>query len=410
LVKNFYPTGEEPINPLGIDHYNEVIDTLISAGIQPFVTLYHWDLPSDLETNYGGWTNASISDFYTLYAQTVFAAFGDRVKFWLTFNEPLSFCWLGYGAGIHAPGRCTERSICPYGDSATEPYLCAHNVLISHAETVQIYREQFQPTQKGHIGITLNCDWAEPLTNSTADQLAAERNLLFQLGWYADPVWFGDYPAVMKQFVGNRLPEFTPDQQKLLKGSYDFFALNHYTTSYASNCSNPPANLTLGWQTDQRVNLTKTSVNGTLIGPPADSSWLYVVPWGFRKILNWIWQRYNTPIYVTENGVDVPNESSLPILVALNDTFRVNFYQSYLSNLLAAITEDGVDVRGYMAWSLLDNFEWADGYSKRFGVHYVDYENNLTRYTKLSSNYLRGVINGTINVNLPYSTYFNNVS
>jgi len=268
----------------------------------------------------------------------------------------------------------------------------------------------FNQLKKVTFGITLNCDWAEPLTNSTADQLAAERNLLFQLGWYADPVWFGDYPAVMKQFVGNRLPEFTPDQQKLLKGSYDFFALNHYTTSYASNCSNPPANLTLGWQTDQRVNLTKTSVNGTLIGPPADSSWLYVVPWGFRKMLNWIWQRYNTPIYVTENGVDVPNESSLPILVALNDTFRVNFYQSYLSNLLAAITEDGVDVRGYMAWSLLDNFEWADGYSKRFGVHYVDYENNLTRYTKLSSNYLRGVINGTINVNLPYSTYFNNVS
>ena len=142
------------------------------------------------------------------------------------------------------------------------------------------------------------------------------------------------------------------------------------------------------WNTDQRTNVSATNqYNGTLIGTPCDSPWLFVVPWGIYNMLKYVDKRYDhPPIYITENGVDVPNESSIPLPEVLNDTFRINFYSGYIGNVLKAKSE-GVDVRGYFAWSLMDNFEWADGYSKRFGIHYVDYDNNLTRYRKASANW-----------------------
>ena len=216
---------------------------------------------------------------------------------------------------------------------------------------------------------------------------AAERQQLFDLGWFADPVVFGDYPQVMKDLVGDRLPQFTSEEKSKLAGSYDFIGLNHYTSRYVSHIAPPqPSPEKRSWATDSRTTLL-TEKNGEKIGPLADSSWLYVVPWGMRKILNWITHRYNRPdIFITENGVDAPGESSMPLEQALNDTFRVNYLKDYLTEVSRAISEDGASVVAYFVWSMMDNYEWSDGYSKRFGMIYVDYKDpKLTRYLKQSA-------------------------
>lgn len=374
-----FPSGRGALNPAAIIHYNRVIDMLLANNIQPLVTLYHWDLPQGLQDLYNGWISSDIIQDFSLYADACFAAFGDRVKHWLTFNEPLTFCPLGYGSGSHAPGRCSDRSYCAEGNSTTEPWLCGHHVLLSHAAAVQIYRYKYQKQQRGLIGITLNTDWAEPYTSAPADVAAAIRQLDFTMGWFADPVHFGDYPASMRQALGELLPQFDESSKKLLKGSSDFYGLNHYTSSYCANDPNPgPGN----WAA---VKCGRVSSDGTPIGPRADSDWLYVVPWGIQKVILYITERYNPPsIIVTENGVDVPKESSIPLPAVLNDSFRVNFLTNYLDNVRIAI-EKGAPVHGYFVWSMLDNFEWADGYSKRFGIHYVDYNNGLKRYPKASA-------------------------
>eukprot|EP00026_Physarum_polycephalum_P007339 Phypoly_transcript_07398.p1 GENE.Phypoly_transcript_07398~~Phypoly_transcript_07398.p1 ORF type:complete len:486 (+),score=52.59 Phypoly_transcript_07398:99-1556(+) len=387
-------TGLPPSNPDGIRHYSEVINTLLANGIEPFVTLYHWDLPVGLP---GTWLNESIVNAFATYADTVFAAFGDRVKHWITFNEPLSFTVQGYAGPGSAPGRCSDRSVCPEGNSSTEPYIAAHNVLLSHAAAVAVYKQKYQKQQGGIIGITLNCDWAEPLTSSASDQAAAQRHLEFQLAWYADPIFFGDYPQVMKDLVGDRLPQFTDAQKDLLKGSWDYFGLNHYTSGYNSN--NPVQNPADGWSGDQMVT-TSPYRNGTLIGPQAASNWLYVVPWGINSMLHWVSDRYgNPPIIITENGCDVPNETSIPLPQVLNDQFRIDYYSQYLSNVSLAI-DQGVDVQGYFAWSFMDNYEWSSGYTLRFGLHYVDYANNLTRYTKDSALWFSKYIQSQTKVSL----------
>jgi len=191
--------------------------------------------------------------------------------------------------------------------------------------------------------------------------------------------------------VEDRLPVFTDTEKQLLKGSADFYALNHYTSRYTSPDANPNGE---GPDADDHVTLS-VERDGVLIGPVADSSWLYVVPYGIRMNLFWLQDRYGRlEFWITENGVDVPNESALPLNEALNDTFRVNYYQDYLTQLSMAIYDPTyhVNVKGYFAWSLMDNFEWNDGYNKRFGIHYVQYQNNLTRIAKQSANYLKQLI------------------
>jgi beta-glucosidase/6-phospho-beta-glucosidase/beta-galactosidase len=397
------PNGTLPVNQVAIDYYSSFINALLEADIVPFVTLYHWDLPIALHYQLGGWLNSDISTHFQQYADVCFKAFGDRVKHWITFNEPWAFAWLGYGLGSHAPGRCSDRARCAAGDSAREPYVVGHNVLLAHAHAVKLYRTKYA-SQQGRIGITLNCDWTTPLTSRDEDVAAAQRGVEFQLGWFADPIFLGDYPASMKAWIGDRLPEFTDSEKKLLHGSHDFFGLNHYSTSfaYASNdtvatftdadpnlSSRPPL---AGWLYDRGLKTTFVGTDGQLIGPKADCTWHAVVPWGFGKLLRWIHHRYNAPsIFITENGVAVPNESALSLKDALNDNFRVNFYRSYLRAMSDAMAS-GVRVEGYMAWSFLDNFEWADGYNKRFGMVYVDYKNGLTRHPKASSRWYSKLI------------------
>jgi beta-glucosidase len=383
-----FPNGTGNVNPKGAAHYNKEIDALSEAGIQPFVTLYHWDLPQALE-EHGGWLNASTVDAFVAYANLSFSLYGDRVLHWVTFNEPWVQAYLGYGTGGNAPGRCSDRSKCDHGNSSTEPYIVGHHLLLAHARAVDLYRKHYP---KGKIGLVINSDFAYPLNETDEeDKLCAQRWLDFTCGWFADPVYTGDYPQSMKDRVGARLPQFTDEEKKLLKKSTDFFGLNHYTSVYAT-CVTNTSGLAPGWETD--VGATSTRQRGDhWIGPRAESDWLYVVPDGMYQLLVYIKKHYNSPpVIITENGVDVPNENNMTLAEAINDVFRVSYYGGYLQAVSDAIYKDKVNVQGYFAWSLLDNFEWAAGYSCRFGLHYVDYEHNQTRYAKQSSQYYAAII------------------
>jgi beta-glucosidase len=311
-------TTKSGINGLGVSFYNMVIDELLAAGITPWVTLHHWDTPSALhnKTSTGSFLSRDITDSFADYADFVFAVYGDRVKHWLTLNEPWTYAVLGYGSGVNAPGRCSE-SRCVYtgggGNTATEPYIAAHNLLIAHAKAAKLYKTKYQREQGGVIGLTANVDFAVPYNASNPDDVeAASRSMAFAFGWYVDPIVFGRYPPEMQEYVPDgRLPSFTPADSALLRGSYDFIGLNHYTSSYVGdnlNCT------PTSWFNDSCTFSTRVGLDGKLIGPPAESPWLYVYPPGLRGILNWITKRYNSPtIYIFENGVSVPHENSLPI-------------------------------------------------------------------------------------------------
>lgn len=369
------PTGKEKVNEEGINFYNTLIDELLKAGITPWVTLYHWDLPLALQLEDDGWLGDSISDHFEKYANLCFERFGDRVKNWITLNEPWVVAILGYGQGVFAPGRISKA----------EPYLAAHNLILAHAKAVNLYRNKFS-NQKGQIGITNNCDWREPLTDSEEDKQAAERALEFFLAWFADPVYKGDYPAVMKERLGDRLPKFSEAEKVMIKGTSDFFGLNHYTTMFAAQASEIKKEGSIygngGISEDQDVDLSlDESWNLTLM------QWA-VVPWGCKKLLKWIDERYGHPeIYITENGCAYADEK---INGEVNDQERLDFYKGYLEGSQQAI-EEGVNLKGYFAWSFMDNFEWASGYDKRFGLHYVDFE-TLERTPKKSALWFKEAI------------------
>ena len=356
------PQGKGEVNEKGIAFYNKLVDGLLAEGIEPWVTLFHWDLPLALQIEEDGLLNSTIKDRFVEYARLCFERFGDRVKNWITLNEPMCSSVLGHGIGMHAPGRTSD----------TEPYIAAHNLLRSHAYIVDLYRRDFQTQQKGKIGITNNCDWREPLTDSEADKKAAQRSLEFFLGWYADPIYFGKYPDLMIELVGHKLPEFTIEEVALLKGSSDFFGLNHYTTMLAAepknagDAENRDVSGNGGIFSDQRVTLSRAED-----WEQTDMGW-NIVPWGCRKLLEWIAERYdNPPIYITENGCAMPGEDDRE--TALNDTRRVAFLEGYIGECHQAI-QNGVNLKGYMCWSFMDNFEWSFGYDRRFGLHWVDFE------------------------------------
>ncbi|XP_072990132.1 beta-glucosidase 12-like [Typha latifolia] len=378
------------VNNEGVNYYNNLINELLSKGIRPFVTIFHWDSPQALEDKYRGFLSKNIAKDYVDFAEVCFKEFGDRVEHWITFNEPATFCSNGYTTGAFAPGRGSPWEAGKYstvGDSGREPYTACHNMLLAHAKAVQLYREKYQAEQKGKIGITLNSHWSVPYSRSKSDIWAAKRSLDFAYGWFMDPLTRGDYPRSMRSLVGDRLPMFTKEDSKLINGSFDFIGLNYYSTMYAASL--PPSNgINISYNTDARVNLTGAR-NGIPIGPQAASSWLNIYPPGIRNILLYTKRKYNNPvIYITENGVDEANNSSLSLEEALKDTTRIAYHYKHLLYLKKAISE-GVDVRGYFAWSLLDNFEWANGYTVRFGINFVDYENGLKRYPKSSAHWFK---------------------
>ncbi|ONK70763.1 uncharacterized protein A4U43_C04F1270, partial [Asparagus officinalis] len=257
------------VNPVGIEFYNNLIDALLVKGIQPFVTLSHFDIPQELEDRYGAWLSPQLQEDFGHYAEVCFKAFGDRVKFWTTFNEPNFMVKFGYSVGTYPPGHCSEPyGNCAFGDSSSEPYIAAHNIILSHATAVDIYRKFYQVSQGGSIGLVIQSKWYEPLRNATQDLLAAQRVLSFAVGWFLDPIMFGDYPVEMRRVLGSRLPQFTSEDRRKLQNKLDFIGLNQYTAVYVKDCIYSPCVV----DTNDGNALVSTSAerNGIPIGYPED--------------------------------------------------------------------------------------------------------------------------------------------
>ena len=382
--------ADDPVNEKGIAYYSNLIDELLANGITPFVTLFHWDTPQALEDRYGGMLNQEkYTPDFLRYARLCFNRFGDRVKHWITYNEPGVYTLAGYAAGVHAPSRSSFRERNAEGDSSTETFIVAHTEIVSHAQAVKIYREEFKQDQGGTIGITLHGNYSEPWdANDPKDIAAAQRAREFEIAWFADPIYgSGDYPASMREQLGHRLPQFTAEEKALVKGSSDFYGMNTYTTFFVKHLDGPAdINDHLG-----NVEKLDTNVNGESRGAESDTYWLRTAPGGFGKLLRWIWDRYHVPIYMTENGTTAKGEhvKAPPPESVLDDTFRVEFFHSYLRELARAV-QDGVDIRSYFGWTFTDNWEWAAGYEDRFGCTWIDFESEeKTRYPKRSAYFLR---------------------
>jgi beta-glucosidase len=369
-----FPMGNDHRpNHGGIQFYNMLIDELVASGITPWVTLYHWDLPQNLEDHYGGWLDPQIVDDFARYASTCFEFFGDRVKHWITINEAWTVAIHGYDQGLKAPGHT----------SSTEPYLVGHHLLLAHARAVKIYRGEYE-AQGGMIGIS-NCgDYRYPLdAHNEADITAANRAMEWQLAWFTDPI-FGDgiYPKSMKAILGERLPIFTEAERREVMGSADFFGLNHYSSALTSE-PDTKAEISGEYWADQRVDYS------------SDPSWKTncmgwsVVPEGGRKLLYWINDRYVNPqIIITENG-SCEDEPSLAS--SQNDTGRRDYLEGYIRAFGEAIQQDGVKLKGYFVWSLMDNFEWSYGMKNRFGIVRVNFD-TLERHPKLSARWYNETI------------------
>lgn len=374
---------DDPVNELGFDYYNNLIDELLKHDIQPFVTLYHWDLPQALVDRYSGMLNqAEYTADFVNYARLCFQRFGDRVKHWITYNEPGLQARAGYAQGRNAPGH----------SSNIEPYIVGHTQLVSHGHVYAMYKNSFQQSQNGVIMITLDGNWYEPWdTSDPRDVAAAERAKEFEIGWFAEPIYGkeGDYPASMRAQLGDRLPNFTPEEKRLVHGSSDFYGMNSYTAYYARHLDDPPD----AFDYRGNVEFLKENKSGTPRGKETDTPWLAYAPWGWAKTIRWIWDRYQKPIYITENGTTVagefekmrPSEDGFP----LEDDERVEFFRAYIEEVVKAC-RDGVVIKSYFAWSFLDNWEWALGYTSRFGVTWVDYDSpHRTRHAKRSAYFLR---------------------
>ncbi|KAI0499755.1 hypothetical protein KFK09_017963 [Dendrobium nobile] len=376
------------INQNGITFYNNLLDALLTKGIQPFVTLSHYDIPQELEDRYGAWLNPQIQKDFAYFADTCFKAFGNKVKYWSTVNEPNLMAKWGYMTGQNPPGRCSQPS-CPSGDSKTEPYIAAHNIILCHAAAVDIYRKKYQVKQGGFIGIVMASNWLEPFTDTPVDKLATSRALSFDVPWFLDPIIYGDYPPEMLQILGSRLPKFSIEDRKKLQTKLDFIGVNHYSSLYAKDCLFSPCDS----ETSEGNGFADRTgeKDGHSIGAKTAISNFYVVPSGMEKMILYIMERYNnTTMFITENGFAQEgsrNPSNELLKELLNDKERVEYHSAYLSSLLKAMRK-GADVRGYFIWSLIDNFEWLNGYSKRFGLYHVNY-NTQERTPKLSAKWYK---------------------
>ncbi|PQE19413.1 glycoside hydrolase family 1 protein [Rutstroemia sp. NJR-2017a BBW] len=364
------PFGKGPVNELALQHYDDLIDTCLEYGVQPVVTLFHWDLPLYLQNSYGGWLSRDIVNDYVEYARIVFSRYGNKVQHWFTMNEPIVFC----DEYPYPKNYFTEVTI----PDKQQPYFCGHNVLLAHAEA---YRLGKSLGLNGTISFKNNGGYKVPLTNSTADALAVQRAWDYNEGWFANPIYInGDYPSTLKPYLTSLGLVFTEKEKQLINGTADLFAHDAYTSSYymapddgidacVANSSNP---LYPGC-----FNTTNVAPTGWLIGAAADplSPWLHdATDWvpAFLRYIQDTWPSKGG-IAVSEFGFADPFESQKKLLEDIrSDTPRQIYYRRYMEAILMAISE-GVNVVGCLAWSIMDNLEWSSGYNVKFGMQYVNF-------------------------------------
>ncbi|CAD6229349.1 GSCOCG00006546001-RA-CDS [Cotesia congregata] len=384
------PNGfDNSVNREGIQYYNNVIDEMLEKNITPFVTIYHWDLPQKLQY-LGGWENPEISNWFVDYARVVFNEFGDRVKHWITLNEPNIFCIFGYhrtdAPGLDKSGR---------GD-----YTCGHNALLAHAKTYKMYQEEFRKSQQGKLGFVMSFGWVYPQNPDDPEEVAgAKLSWQFWYSWFLHPIFShkGDYPRDMKDRIANyssvqgfsrsRLPQFTEDEIKLVKNSADYLGFNFYSARYETKL------------TDYDINNVSFQHDIGMIPTAKAFTKDRCTPWAMAKTMRHINKEFTIPeFYITENGYsDVGG---------LNDVNRAEYYLLHLTEVTKLLKE-GLNIRGYFAWSLLDNFEWSYGYTQKFGIFSVNFTDpKRARTPKLSSKLITQIYKSKI-VPLSFSTTIN---
>ncbi|MBB5325736.1 beta-glucosidase [Anoxybacillus tepidamans] len=338
-----FPKGAGEVNEKGLEFYHKFVDKLLENGIEPMCTLYHWDLPQALQDK-GGWNNRDTIDAFVNYAEVMFKEFNGKIKYWITLNEPWCISYLSHYIGLHAPG---------YKDLQLATNV-AHHLLVAHGKAVQKFREL---NIEGEIGYAPNTTWLEPFSNRKEDIDACRREVGHYIEWFMDPVFKGEYPEFLVNWFkkkGVELPIEDGDMETIHQ-PIDFLGINYYTGHIARYKENEGL---------FDFEFVEMGYERTDIGWP-------VFPEGFYKVLTYITERYgNVPIYITENGACYNDEPDATGRV--KDDRRIKYLKQHLTTLSRAI-QSGVNIKGYLTWSLLDNFEWAEGYSKRFGIVYVNY-------------------------------------
>lgn len=344
------PDGFGQVNQKGIDFYDRLIDELLLNGIEPYLTLFHWDLPFEIYKR-GGWQNPDVVEWYGRYAQVVAEHFGDRVKNMITFNEPQCFIGLGHVTGEHAPGNImSKRSVLEM----------AHHVMMAHGKAVQAIRSIYPDIKIGYaptssVAMPLDPDRDIKAAKEAYFSLGNEReNYMWSVSWFSDPVMLGEYPKEGLDELHRCLPGIKDEDMILISQPIDFYGQNIYNGYYVR------AGEDGGYVRQER----QPGYAKTGCGWPVTPECLY---WGPR----FLYERYHTPVIITENGMSCHDTVSMD--GSIHDTDRIDFLHRYLCQLKRA-AEEGIDVRGYFAWSLMDNFEWSQGYSQRFGLAYVDYK------------------------------------
>jgi beta-glucosidase len=360
------PAGTGAINEKGLAYYDRLVDALLARGVDPWVTLYHWDMPACLQHN-GGWLNRDIAKQFAEYTVAVVDRLSDRVTRWFTLNEPQIFLGLGHNEGTHAPGLKLPRK---------EVLLATHHALLAHGESVQVIRARAK--KPALIGCAPVGNLSVPMTETPADIEAArkatfsvpEKGWTFNYTWYCDPMLRGEYPEDGLKLFGDDVPEYSDADMETIHQPLDFFGVNIYSAERISAAGEKPVEV-------PREEGFPTTMFRWTIQPSA----LY---WG-PKFLS---ERYELPVVITENGL-----ASMDWVHAdgkVHDAARIDFLTRYLSELRRA-AEDGVDVRGYFQWSIMDNFEWAEGYALRFGLVYMDYQTG-ERIPKDSYHWYKSVV------------------
>ena len=361
------PDGIGKVNPKGLEFYNNLINELLKNGIEPYITLFHWDYPLELYKK-GGWLNPESSEWFAYYAKVVAENFSDRVTNYITMNEPQCFMGDGHNGGVQAPGIKLSMS---------EFYQSAHNVLLSHGKAVRNLRKYAKQAIK--IGYAPTYSWNYPYDENNPRDVEAAYNSNFDMpedmdswnvSWWSDPVFLGEYPEKGLEKVEKYLPKTWKKDLEIISEPIDFIGQNIYN----------------GWPiraTEDGYEYVKRKIGY----PSTDMGWP-VTPESIKWCAKFLYSRYKLPVYITENGMSCHDGVCLDNKV--HDPNRIDFMNRYLLKLEEAIDE-GADVKGYFYWSFMDNFEWTNGYKKRFGLVYVDYETQ-ERILKDSGYWYKSVI------------------